>query len=52
MRRRGRLCISSCSELIEPITSCELTTEAQVAIGTDVVIALQYGQRLIELTDE
>ena len=46
------LLVSGCGELVEQIARRRPTTETKVAVGTDVVVAWQRSQRLVEHTSE
>ena len=52
MRWCGWLLVSGCGELVEQIARRRPTTETKVAVGTDVVVAWQRSQRLVEHTSE
>lgn len=52
-RWRGKLLVGSGSKIVEQVASWRLeATDALVAVGTDVVVAWQCSQRLVELADE
>jgi len=44
--------IGSCNELVETIAGWWATPEVKIALGTDVVVAWQCSECLVELTDE